>query len=215
MLSIAHKIESGDRGEDRIAIDHHDNDWIIVVADGAGGTGSGAEAAQAVCDGMIAEFRAHLNDLDNILWGASLEALDKTMLHTCNGGMTTAVVVAINNGRVTGASVGDSMAWLISDFDIIDLTHYQQRQPLLGSGEANPIGFRPMFMNGRIPYGRLLVGTDGLFKYAPPDRIERLARSDDLEKATSSLIDTVRLRSGALPDDVAVVLCEYSVSVHV
>lgn len=208
MLTIAHRIENGDRGEDRVAIDHHGNDYIIVVADGAGGTGSGAEAAQAVCDGIIAEFRTHLNELDDILWGAFLNTLDKTMLRTCNGGITTAAVVAINNGRVTGASVGDSMAWLVSDFDIIDLTQYQQRQPLLGSGEANPIGFRPMFMNGRIPYGRLLMGTDGLFKYAPPDRIEALARSDDLEKATSSLIDAVRLKSGALPDDVAVVLCE-------
>jgi len=160
MLTIVHKIENGDRGEDRVAFDHHGNDYIIVVADGAGGTGSGAEAAQAVCDGIIAEFRAHLNEMDNFLWGASLNTLDKTMLHTCNGGMTTAVVVAINKGRVTGASVGDSMAWLVSDFDIIDLTHYQQRQPLLGSGEANPIGFRPMFMNGRIPYSRLLKNIE-------------------------------------------------------
>jgi len=208
MLTIAHRVESGDRGEDRIAIDHHGNDWIIVVADGAGGTGSGAQAAQAACDGVIMEFRTHLDDLDNILWGACLNALDKKMQRTCDGGQTTVVVVAINNGRVSGASVGDSVAWLVSDFDIIDLTQYQRRQPLLGSGEASPIGFRPMFMNGRIPYSRLLVGTDGLFKYAPPDRIEALVKSDDLEMAISSLIDAVRLKSGALSDDVAVVLCE-------
>lgn len=208
MLTLAHKIENGDRGQDRIAIDHHKNNWIIVVADGAGGTGGGAEAAQAVCDGIITEFRTHITELDNILWGASLKALDQKMLRTCNGGLTTAVVVAINNGRVSGASVGDSMAWLLSDTDMIDLTKYQLRQPLLGSGEASPIGFRPIFMNGRIPYGRLLVGTDGLFKYAQPDRIVTLARNDNLEKATISLIDAVRLRSGALPDDVAIVLCE-------
>ncbi len=207
MLTVAYRTAKGDNDEDRIAIDHHENHWIIVVADGAGGTGGGEIAAQAICNSVLAEFRAHTRASEDTRWGAFLLELDRKMLRTCQGGQTTAVVIDIHNGRITGASVGDSQAWLVTDISTQDLTRHQQRKPLLGSSEANPIGIQPIYMNGRIP-GRLLMGSDGLFKYAQPDRIASLARGADLDKAVTDLVDAVRLKSGALPDDVAVVLCE-------
>lgn len=207
MLKIAHKVENGDRGQDRIAIDRHENHWIIVVADGAGGTGGGSEAAEAVCEGVISEFRARSAELDNVLWDLCLGNPDKKMVPLCHGGLTTAVVVAINNGRLSGASVGDSAAWLVSGTSVKVLTENQQRKPFLGSGAARPIGFQASDLNSNNG-GRLLVGTDGLFKYAPEDRIATIAKGQNIDQAVTQLVDAVRLSSGALADDIAVVLCE-------
>jgi len=78
-----------------------------------------------------------------------------------SGGQCTAVVVEISEGRVFGASVGDSGAWMLPGKAIVDLTENQNRKPLLGSDEASPMGFGPIEISGR-----LLIASDGLFKYA-------------------------------------------------
>jgi len=53
----------------------------------------------------------------------------------------------------------------------------------------------------------LLLATDGLLKYGRRDRIAVLARGADLQVAVRQLAELPRLRSGALPDDVGVILC--------
>ena len=53
----------------------------------------------------------------------------------------------------------------------------------------------------------MLVATDGLVKYAPAARICAAARDKSLHAAAGKLVDLVRLKSGALPDDVGVALC--------
>jgi hypothetical protein len=47
MLTHAIRVERGSRGEDRAAVVHVPAGLVVVVADGAGGTGSGAAAAEA------------------------------------------------------------------------------------------------------------------------------------------------------------------------
>jgi serine/threonine protein phosphatase PrpC len=49
--------------------------------------------------------------------------------------------------------------------------------------------------------------ADGLLKYGGRDRIAVLARGADLQVAVRQLAELPRLRSGALPDDVGVILC--------
>jgi len=44
-------------------------------------------------------------------------------------------------------------------------------------------------------------------KYARRERIVALAQGPDLQAATRALTDLPRLRSGALPDDVGLILC--------
>lgn len=86
-----------------------------------------------------------------------------------------------------------------------DLTRAQERKPLLGSGCAWPVGFGP------VPFprsARLLLASDGLVKYASPERLCETARAPSAERAARSLIECVRLPSGAPPDDVSVILCE-------
>jgi hypothetical protein len=54
--------------------------------------------------------------------------------------------------------------------------------------------------------GTLLVASDGLLRYAKLADIARLAAGADLDAAARGLVELVRLSSGALPDDVAMVL---------
>jgi serine/threonine protein phosphatase PrpC len=104
--------------------------------------------------------------------------------------------------RVAAASVGDSAAWLIAPSgELTDLTVHQRRKPLLGSGEALSVEFQ-----AELRGGRLLLASDGLTKYTTAGRICELAMAESVVAAVSSLVDCVRLPTGGLHDDVAVVL---------
>jgi hypothetical protein len=169
MIVVATRVERGSRGEDRIALHRQGDQLLIAVADGAGGMPGGARAAQAVCDGAVAAFRAG----QPLRWAATLAAID-AQVHF--GGQSTAVVVEVAAGALAGASVGDSGAWLIAAGAVVELTAGQPRKPLLGSGQASPVAFGPLALRGR-----LLVATDGLFKYAPRQRLAALAAAGALE----------------------------------
>src|SRR5207244_3759196 len=54
---------------------------------------------------------------------------------------------------------------------------------------------------------------DGLLKYTSDVRICGVAREADLLQAAHSMVELVRLPSGGLQDDVAVVLCRRTVDV--
>jgi serine/threonine protein phosphatase PrpC len=98
--------------------------------------------------------------------------------------------------------VGDSSAWLISPAgELTDLTEHQRRKPLLGSGEALPVIFEAELVGCR-----LVLGSDGLFKYATAERICGLAMRGSVAEAADALASCVRLPSGRFQDDVAVVI---------
>lgn len=188
------RVERGVWGrEDRAAHFVTERGDVLVVADGAGGTGDGAYAAEAV----VAAVAANLELRDGAAWEALLVSIDKTLRR----GETTAVVVSIIDGEICGASVGDSIAWVVGSEDWRGLTDGQVRKPLVGSGRARPVGF-----SARLGSGTLLLASDGLANYAPASRIAELAREPGLDGLAERLCGLVRLRSGALPDDVAVLL---------
>jgi serine/threonine protein phosphatase PrpC len=171
-----------------------------MVADGAGGTGSGAAAAAMACS--IAAQRLRTGGAGTPEdWAKCLYEADQAVVRT--GGQCTAVVVEVSEGRIFGASVGDSGAWLLMGKANIDLTENQHRKPLLGSDEAMPMAFGPIALSGR-----LLIATDGLFKYATDRDIAQRAIGVSVSEAVARLIEGVRLRSGALQDDVAIILVE-------
>ena len=180
-----------------------DDALLIAVADGVGGRAFGAEAAQAVVQLARDVASRPTSPLPTAAaWCRLLKALDRAAAADDAVGQTTAVVVTVSAGQIEGASVGDSAAWLIGRAQIRDLTHAQQTKPFLGIGQAiiTPLA---------APLGNetLLIATDGLFKYTDRQTIASIARTPDLDAAAKSLIDAVRLRSGTLQDDVAVVLC--------
>lgn len=200
MLTIAQRVEKGGRGEDRVLVEHGGLRTLAVVTDGAGGTGGGAAAAAMTCS--IAARRLQTGGTGTAEeWARCLYEVDRALVQT--GGQCTAVVVEISEGRVFGASVGDSGAWMLNGETVIDFTENQHRKPLLGSDEALPTGFGPIELSGR-----LLIATDGLFKYATESDIAKRAMGVPLSEAIDRLIAGVRLKSGALQDDVGIILIE-------
>jgi serine/threonine protein phosphatase PrpC len=113
------------------------------------------------------------------------------------------VLIVIDEGGIYGASSGDSEAWVIQDDGTIDdLTKNQHKKRRLGSGRALPVGFeRASFA------GTLIVGTDGLYRYARPDVIAEVVTSAlTPEDAAAGLVELVRPGgSNELLDDVGVV----------
>lgn len=179
-------------GQDQAAVGSLDGQLVMVVADGAGGTSGGSEAASAV----IEEVKAHLG-ARQVDWASLLCSVDAELAEC---GQTTAVVVQVVGDRIYGASVGDSEAWLFSSDSSMELTADQRPKPLIGTGRAMPVAFMANLSPGTV----LVLGSDGLFKYADHQAIRGLALSS---APPSAFVDLARMASGGLQDDVAVVVC--------
>jgi serine/threonine protein phosphatase PrpC len=93
-------------GQDRAEVFTRGDGMVVALADGAGGTGNGAIAAQAVVDAVGAAG-------PGTDWAALLATLDRDS-RRLRGGQSTAVVLEISGAAISGASVGDSGAWLIT-----------------------------------------------------------------------------------------------------
>ena len=172
--------------------------YLVALADGAGGTGNGAIAA----DHLMAYVTKLVPDAATADWFEVLCEFDHELSTRRTGGETTGVVAFVDGVRVRGACVGDSAAWLIpASGEIVDMTAHQRRRPLLGSGEALPVEFEAG-RGGR----RVLLASDGLLKYAETDRIRAVAAYGTAIEAASRLIELVRLPAGGFLDDVAVVI---------
>jgi len=191
----------GARGQDRVDAVEHPGGRVVILADGAGGTSGGAEAADTVLL-WVKSYLTRTTDIRGASqWGELLCKVDRQVSFV--KGQTTAVVVSLFDDGVAGASVGDSAAWLVDDTSgYVDLTVHQIRKPLLGTGGARPVVFEHSGMSGT-----LLVASDGLFNYARHDTICEIARRADLKRAATCLAEAVRLKSGALQDDIAVAIC--------
>jgi len=186
-------------GEDRVAVVELPDRVVFAIADGAGGVSGGAAVADAVCS-AVGELAASGPPAN---WATWLAELDRRLVSAGPPGLAAAVVIEVaDDGAVAGASIGDCEAWLLGADETRQLTVHQRKKPLLGSGEATPIAF-----SSRIG-GRLVVATDGLWKYMDRKRIAELATRPALDGIAASLTAGVRLRSGALQDDVAVLACE-------
>lgn len=194
-------VGAGADAQDRVGIFGSDRLVLLVLADGAGGQRGGAEAAERVVESAGAHFHRPGERVDPTLWGAWMRQLDLRLADESGVGESTAIVCVIEDGRfVGGCSVGDSEALLVTAGSVVDLTRDQRRKPLLGSGKVAP---QPFFV--RREGGTLLLGSDGLFKYAPRDKIVACIRSAPFAELLDQLVDLVRLPSGARSDDVGLV----------
>lgn len=191
MISAAYRVESGGANEDRALVERRGQRTLAIVCDGAGNGGHGGLAADLAVAELAKVWREGFVD-----WVRSLLAVDQLLKREAQGGETTCVVVDISDdGQFRGASVGDSGAWMLSAARTVrDLTVNQDRARL-GSGRAGP-----RLLKGQL-IGRLILATDGLLKYVRPADIHTFAA-----RGVDTVIDSVRLKSGALQDDAAVIL---------
>ena len=77
----------------------------------------------------------------------------------------------------------------------------QQRKPLLGTGDAVPQSFTTPWTGGLV-----ILGSDGFWNYINRDRLIAELRFIDFPVMAKTLAEMVRMPSGFLVDDTAV-LC--------
>ncbi|MGH7169838.1 MAG: protein phosphatase 2C domain-containing protein [Gemmataceae bacterium] len=184
------------RCEDRVTVIELDDGVVIAVADGAGGTGAGEQAAEMVI-GEVTASASLEHDADS--WCEILRQTD----YRVGAGESTCVVIARSPKGIVGAGVGDSKAWLLENDDLNDLTKNQARKPLLGSGQAQPVGF-----TWPSSPGLLLVCTDGFCNYIRRETLLKEILWIDFAVLARKLVEMVRLPSGELWDDIGIVACK-------
>jgi len=190
-VTVAYK----QRCQDRVKVLDFEDGVVIVVADGAGGSGGGDQAAETV----IREVTASASlEHDATAWCSVLRQTD----YRIGVGESTCVVAAWSPKGINGASVGDSKAWLLENDVLHDLTNAQVRKPLLGSGEARPVGFEHPPSRGL-----LLVATDGFCNYVRRETLLKEILWIDFPVLARRLVEMVRLPSGELWDDIGIVAC--------
>ena len=182
--------------------------WLVALADGQGGRVGGKRAAQVACETAL----QHALTLpvvqlgDARVWADILGRADAAVSADRDAGFTTLIGLYVQDSHVAGASAGDSAALAIcGDAAPRVLTSRQFKNPPVGSGEAD---FVPFEMGLAAPW-RVLVMSDGVWKYASWDRVWDLAAwmsGDDLirELEVAASLKT----TGELQDDFTVVLLE-------
>lgn len=202
MRYVTRQTAANAKSQDRLEVFDMDVATLIVLADGAGGMAGADLAASMVVDA----FRdASVFDVPNIL-----ASLDSRVAMESRAGETTAVVVATMGDAIWGGSAGDSEAWLLHrhhQHDEHELTGKQCRKRI-GSGGGvtiQPIGATA---DDDSEY-RLLVASDGLFRYASYADIKARVRLPDIDDAADALLESVRLPSGCFRDDVSILVAEW------
>ena len=197
LITSIHVERGGAELQDRAEIFQSGDRTILAIADGAGGVGGSAAAAEALiynvmesCSQLLTPGHCHrlLLQVDTVLAGGG-------------SGETTGIIAVITPEIIFGATVGDSGARIYHSNVETFLTAGGPLKPLLGSGEARVMEF------GTLLEGTLVVATDGLWKYASSVNISAKIETVTPENLAAELVNLPRLRSGSLPDDIAVVTC--------
>lgn len=181
--------------------------WLICLADGQGGRAGGARAARLACETAAAIATEHSpSDLTKpSLWQTILTRADAMVCDESSAGFSTLIGLCVRNDRLVGASSGDSAAVVIGQGTTHEVTAHQHKNPPVGSGVAT---FVP-FMAKLVRPWRLLVMSDGVWKYAGWAKINETASQIGGPELLVELQDAARLRgTGAFPDDFTVVLLE-------
>jgi serine/threonine protein phosphatase PrpC len=193
---------SGSKCQDRAAWYRSGGRLVVMVADGAGSQVDSGHAAEFAIQAAMKYVGRETHPLEPAQWLELIADID-VPLSLEPSGETTLVVVDMGPERVTGASVGDSKAFIVDGRNFTDLTAGQSQKPLLGSGSAVARAFEAPWKSGR-----LLVCSDGLHKYAARDKL-----ADVLSQPSAcELIELARLPNGKIFDDAAAVVIQRSSS---
>jgi serine/threonine protein phosphatase PrpC len=194
-------IAAGRCNQDRLHVVEHASTVVAILADGAGGTGDGAAAAEAAVTFCATAARREppASALECV---ELLRAADQLVLDNTAGGETTLIVAVVANGEVYGASVGNSIAWIVPDKDDpVDLTRHQRRRPFIGSGSATPVAFVPMRCSGS-----LVLASDGVCDYLPYAHFVADLRGHHPTEAVATVFASLRQRHRNLPDDASLLV---------
>jgi serine/threonine protein phosphatase PrpC len=192
---------TGSNPQDACEIFERDDLLVVALADGGGGMRGGAAASHwliALVESAVKDRAFPLEAMN--AWVDLFKTADAGLAEN-RAGETTGIVVVLGPRRLIGVSTGDSEAWVVSSTQTDNLTVGQYTRQRLGSNRATPTSFeRP------APSDALVVASDGLFKFAAMDVIANVVRAQAIGPAAKGLVELVRLGSGKVAEDVAVVL---------
>lgn len=142
---------SDDTSHDRLCVLRDAHRTLIALADGM----DAREAAQAAAARTVTElarcFRNGALPEDPQGWVMLLEGIDHAVLADPDSGETSALVMLVQQEVVMGASVGDSLAYVVrSPGDEQLLCPGRRNAPGIGSGFATPLGFGPIQLDGKL-----------------------------------------------------------------
>jgi serine/threonine protein phosphatase PrpC len=153
----------------------------------------------AVVEAAVSDATFALQDCES--WVALFRETDAGLAAN-SAGETTGVVVVFGPRGLVGVSTGDSEAWLVAPTQIDNLTVGQHTEERLGTRRTTPTPFQRAALHDEA----VVVASDGLFKFAARDVIARVVRTQAIGLAAKNLVELVKLRSGKVAEDVAVVL---------
>ena len=190
-----------EKNDDVISIKEQDGEVSLLVADGASGFGFGDVASQALANYFQTSFdpQASSRKAKRFLIEAD-EAVREACAGDAEGADTTGIVLSLLDGRIEGASAGDSQA-IVFGTSTYELTGKQRRKPRIGNG-----AYAEDF-TGRIAQGDVLVvATDGLWNRVKLDHVSKaVLTATGMDQAVAKLVAMAKTSSGNFDDDVSVV----------
>ena len=201
MRATLETVAGSPENQDRAAVIESSVGLVLVVADGAGGRSGGTEAAAMAIE-SVRQSASRLADASAC--AELLHKMDQAIRDDKVAGETTCAMAIVTEHAIYGASVGDSGVWVLNNGRFMNLTEQQSRKPFIGSGSAWAVPFDYKITGMES----LLLGTDGLLKYAAPERIISICTAPEPSDVPRKLIELVRYPSGALPDDVTVIFAK-------
>jgi serine/threonine protein phosphatase PrpC len=210
MLTVAHcsEIGCGGENEDSFAVRPHPDDpnyLLCAVADGQGGQLLGGPAARLACKVCLdVASRTPLDRLANPTgWADVVRQTDQAVAGDRTAGKTTLVCLSVIGNRIDGASCGDSAAVVLGEGQPLRiLTEHQKKDPPVGSGGVVATGFSAEMV---APW-KLLMMTDGVWKYAGWEWVRHAATLPDANEALDALRAAARPRFGRFQDDFTLVV---------
>lgn len=194
----------GHPNEDCVAIRSHPTDGttlLCALADGQGGQ-AGAERASRLAVALTIEIAEGLEIdqlQDPLTWYQIVAAVDQAVCDDEKAGCTTLVAFCETEGKLCGASCGDSAAVLLQNGETIVLTDDQHKRTPVGSDEAIPTAFCADLTGDWT----LMVMSDGVWKCVGFDKLVAEAQ----KKAGEELILSLRECAGKhLYDDFSLVV---------
>lgn len=191
------------RSHDAVGVFDRGDLCVVAMADGGGGMHAGDAASRSVLAVVASAVADPLFAAEDVRPWVDLFLEVDTRLAANHAGQTTGIVIVLGRNGLLGLSVGNSEAWVVTSTGVDNLTVGQHTRQRLGSRRATLAVFERPSLNGL-----LLVATDGLFSYASAPVIAGIARHATMAEGPERLLDLVRLRSGKVADDAAVVLVQ-------
>lgn len=140
-----------DTSHDRLSVFGDGHRTLIALADGADSSPGAQVAAARAVDELALCFRNGALPEDAQDWVMVLETIDRVTFSDPDAGETSALVMLVQRGVVVGASVGNSLAYIVRPIgEPRLLTSPERTGPRIGTGIANPIGFGPVKLDGKL-----------------------------------------------------------------